>query len=1350
VGTDSWQAGLSGDWNTSTDWSGGIPTSATSAAIAGPGSYVVTLFAAGTAYALAVNDSGAEFYDAGALTLGGALTLQAGTLALAYGAIDGGTLIFDGGIFQATGGTLNGVAIDGTLNLGTPDSTLFVQNGLTLAGVSGSGAGSIALTGGYAALDFIGSQALSNTVIALGATGSQPGQTGQATLEITHAGGATSGATLTLAANVLVRDAGGQGALVAGSLSPVQGASLPDALVNQGTITVSGAGGTLSIGGTGTLTNQGTLAVSNGGVLEIATAGFVNTGSISVGSGYFALGGTFSAALINNLGSVTNSGGLVEILGLANNTGTLALGAGYAISAELGPVVLAGTLRGGTLINAGGGVSFLPGTGILDGVSYVGTLGVVAANAGVTLTDGTEISSPGGGAGSLTISGNGGSLLLEGSETLNNATIALGAAGQAAQIGTADAWLASTATTATLGAALLVQQAGANAMLNANAFSPIPGFGLSDTLVNEGVIIGALSGGQLGIGGYGSFINQGSIAISGGDTLSVTAGQFGNTGTITAGAGGTILLGATGSFYGTPPAWSNAGQILVTGGTLVLGGAVTTLQLGSIRETAGSVQLAGTLTNAGATFSLGAGTSLQALSLSGTILGGTIADSSSALSAGAAGTGLLDGVTYQGTLALSQSDAYLTARDGLTVSALVDILGAGSELDFLGSQVFRAPSVMLGSAGAAASIALSHNYAASGASILTLGSATTITQAGALAQIGQPGGVAGDAIVNAGTINAGIAQGSFVLGGTDVVNQGQINVSNGDTLSIQSAQFSNTGTVSASNAQVSLAGSLTLAGLGQVSLTNAVLAVSGTLNLAGGTLSIGQGSAIGRLSLTGTLSNGTIIDGGLGLADAGGADLAGITYDGVLDLSRPFATLGLSQGISLAGQNGSGTGSILLTGAQTRLVANSTETIGNAVISLGSVAQTYSGQVLAAPELDAAAGVQLTLGARTTITMAGTAGTLGDAGLGQWTDSIVNAGQITDSIAADTLTLASSFFTNAGTLSVLSAGIMVIGDVGFTNTGTLAIGTSSVVQVSLYDFFAAPNAGSADVSNSGIIAMGGGILHEMTAGGLFPNVPFANLASGDILGKGTVISSVTNSGTIEANGGVLSIQGTVLGTGTLQIDAGATLDLAGIIGAGQTANFSSTSGTLKLEQPSNFFGTIGNFTGGDVIDLPGQNLTALAISNGTLVANTATHQYRLTSVVPLAGVLEAGRDGVGGATIVYIPHSGGGVGGGPMVLSVSQPNMLFWTTPSGDILTGSSANMSGLDVCNWSDASSLDITDMAPASAKLTSSITGGVTHLTVSNGTHTVNMTIGASLASSGFTLAADGHGGTVIAYPG
>ena len=185
-------------------------------------------------------------------------------------------------------------------------------------------------------------QTLTNTVVALGSIGNQPGQTGAAAIDITHAGGATSGATLTIGASSWVRDIGGQAQLVAGTISPVMGAALPDTLLNQGTITASGAGATLSVLGNGNFVNQGTLSVSNGALLEVATGGFQNSGAISVSNATLALGGTYSAAMLNSLGSVALSNGQVELLGLARNTGTLTLGTGTSITGSLGALALAG------------------------------------------------------------------------------------------------------------------------------------------------------------------------------------------------------------------------------------------------------------------------------------------------------------------------------------------------------------------------------------------------------------------------------------------------------------------------------------------------------------------------------------------------------------------------------------------------------------------------------------------------------------------------------------------------------------------------------------------------------------------------------------------------------------------------------------------------------------------------------------------------------------------------------------------------------------------------------------------------------------------------------------------------
>ncbi len=275
---DTW-LGTSGDWSLATGWANGQPPSATDTAlIAAPGSYLITLFGTAAVGGLTMAAPGAEFYDAGALAVSGTLALQSGTLALAYGAIDGGTLALSGGTFQTTGGTLDGVAVQGTLDLSAPSATLFVRDGMAMSGAGGSGAGSIALTGGYAALDFLGSQTLNNATISFGASGSVPGQAGAATLGITQAAGATTGATLTLGSTLWLRQAGSagvSGVIAVGSTGAAPGATLPDELINQGTITAGVNGATLDISGSGTFVNGGTIAVSNGATLEIATAGFV-------------------------------------------------------------------------------------------------------------------------------------------------------------------------------------------------------------------------------------------------------------------------------------------------------------------------------------------------------------------------------------------------------------------------------------------------------------------------------------------------------------------------------------------------------------------------------------------------------------------------------------------------------------------------------------------------------------------------------------------------------------------------------------------------------------------------------------------------------------------------------------------------------------------------------------------------------------------------------------------------------------------------------------------------------------------------------------------------------------------
>jgi hypothetical protein len=934
---------------------------------------------------------------------------------------------------------------------------------------------------------------------------------------------------------------------------------------------------------------------------------------------------------------------------------------------------------------------------------------------------------------------------------LNNATFSLGSSTGLATIGTADPWLASAATTATLGPALLIQQTGKFAAIDANATTPIAGYGLSDTLVNQGSITGAFAGGTLTLGGAGLFINQGSIAVSNADTLVMDTAGFSNTGSITISGGATAILGGPPNAFGQSPAWSNTGQITLNGGSLVLSGLMQTAQLGHITDIAGGITLAGTLANAGATLSLGTPGMLATLSLTGTIQGGTIADPAGLLSAGTAGTALLDGVTDTGALALTQAGAWLRIRNFLTLNGSAEITGAGAVLGFQGSQIFNNAQIMLGAAGQAATLDVLHDSTTAAPSTLTLGAGLTIAQAGALAAIGASTDTAGDGITSYATITAATAGGTLALGGSNFINRGRIQVSNAGTLALTAAQFTNTGTIAITNASLDIADSLSTASLGSLTLTNAAIAIGGTLANTG-TLAIGAGSAWGRLSLTGTITGGTIADSGGGLNAAGGATLNGVAYQGLLDLSRPFQQLATENGLAVTNPGGSGAGTIMLTGAASRLLATSSETLNNATIYLGSPTQTYYGQPIAPPELAASAGTTLTLGAGLKIQSAGLVGWLGNFATGNWTDAIVNDGTILAATAQGILTLGSSAFTNAGGLSIGNGGNIMFAGVSMQNTGNISLAAGSSLMLSLYGYYAAPNAGPTVFTNSGTLHMLGGAFQELTGNGLFPSVAIVNAAGGLIQGLGNILAPIVNNGTIEGKFGPnLSITGAITGTGTLQVDAGCVLELGNAVTASQTLAFTGAGETARLDDPQFFAAHVTGFTSGDTIDMAGSQINTVAVSAGTLVLGTTYGQFRLATTTPLGGEFSVGADTHGGDLVSYVqqtPGSGGAGGGTITTIAVTQPKMLFWASPVGDVFTGASAAMQGANIANWTAADSLDITDLLGAQTRIAYAQATGQGTITVTDGSHTDTVTLLGNYNASWFHVTPDAHGGALVTY--
>jgi hypothetical protein len=395
-----------------------------------------------TVGALNLSRGALTVYSGGRLQLKGTLRQTGGTLTLEGGMISGGTIDSTAGTLAFTefGGTMSGVTFDGPLNVAGAHAFVALAKGTTVVGSSGSGPGTINVTGAASLLYFDNTQTVSNVTINLDGP-----RAGSALLEYDTAGAGNQ--VLTLASSVTVD--------VVGNAQITDNGYSGDGIVNDGAIDVTGRGSFLEIYASSftnkiypmTFTNSGTIDVANGdGVLigfnrpttftttassvisigansslNIDPAGaWTNHGSITLASGAsLYLGGSISAA---GLGSFSNSGGTVYLEGTFNNSGHTLNG-----SSPLGPLVLdPGTISGGTVTSAG--VAFTTASGgTLSGVTFDGPLNLTGYDWSVDLANGTTvIGSSGTGPGTINVTGEYDALTFDNRQTVSNVTINLG------------------------------------------------------------------------------------------------------------------------------------------------------------------------------------------------------------------------------------------------------------------------------------------------------------------------------------------------------------------------------------------------------------------------------------------------------------------------------------------------------------------------------------------------------------------------------------------------------------------------------------------------------------------------------------------------------------------------------------------------------------------------------------------------------------------------------------------------------------------------------------------------------------------------------------------------------------
>ena len=571
----SWNGG-GGNWRVAADWSpsGGPPNSTDSATVSATGgNYTVTVNSADVASSLTLSSSNATVNDDGtkaSLTIGGTLTISAGTLDVAMtstasgvltvgglnlsggamtinagglltlggtlsqtggtltlngGTIAGGTIQSTAGTLALNGGTLSGVTLDGPLNLTSTKTQqrLHLANGATVVGSSGTGPGTINVTGQNSFLYLDDTQTLSNDTINLGSASAYDFLDNWDTAN-------AGNQILTLAPSVTINVLGY--AELAGS-----GAS-GDGIVNQGVIDQTGSGSYFFIDPLA-FTNDGTIdAEAAGAQLDIDAVTFTNNGALDVAKGedVFIEPTTFMTTVSSLIAVGANSWVAINPGdGAWTNSGSITLASDAALYLY-GTTSLGGVVNGpGTLALAGGATTIVSGASI-----KVSALGVSGSGTGLTLDKSLTYSGTFGAGAGTTLNLSSGSLTLTGTDSIVGATISgsktLNADGTTTvaslTIGGKTTFSDAGALSESGGSAVLGDAAGDLAKLR------IASTGSWDILDNSGITYGASA--------------SSSIANSG--LLEKTAGT------------GTSAI---------TPNITNSGTVLVSSGTLDLQGVVT-------------------------------------------------------------------------------------------------------------------------------------------------------------------------------------------------------------------------------------------------------------------------------------------------------------------------------------------------------------------------------------------------------------------------------------------------------------------------------------------------------------------------------------------------------------------------------------------------------------------------------------------------------------------------------------------------------------------------------------------------------------------------------------------------------
>jgi type VI protein secretion system component Hcp len=838
---------------------------------------------------------------------------------------------------------------------------------------------------------------------------------------------------------------------------------------------------------------------------------------------------THSQNVTDTVSSLTASDPITLSAGTLNVTGTFSNSSAVALS---GGTLGQATVAAGTTINA-------TADSTLTAVTLAGTLSVnggatVTVNQGLTLNNGT--------------------VQLNGYNVFNFAVFTVPAILRLAGSGTQT--LGGTGQVIFAGT-LLVGSAQPDQVdvLDSNAGPLVVGPGISVVDTTAGGTLGsssepltldgkvtATSGHIITVTGSavsnaGSGGTTASLQASGG-TLQVTNLQA-NAGGISGGSSGALTLDGSwqndGAISGNNAtlnlngSWQNNGTITTTQSTVNLGGSFSQATLGSFTPGSSTVNIGGTLNNAGTTLALSNATDTWNLA-GGTISGGTVSTVSQVqLTATASST--LTGVTLAGALSVN-GGVTVTVNQGLTLNNGTVQLNGYNVDNF---SVFTVPAIV--------------RLAGSGAQ--TLGGTGQVIFAGTLLT-----GTAQPDQVNTLDSNAGPL---VIAAGVSVTD-----TSAGGTLGNSAQALTIDGTVTASAGHIIAATGSSVSNAGAGGTTASLQATGGTLEVTNLQSNAGGASAA---------SNGTLtLDGSWQSDGAISATNATVNLNG--SWQNNGAITAIKSTVNLAGSFTLATlGNFSPTSSTVNIMGSLNNTGTTLALSDAGDTWNLTGGSISGGTVSTVGQVQLTATASSTltgVTLAGALSVNGGVTVTVNQDLTLNNGTVQfNGYNVDNF----SVFTVPAIVRLAGSGAQTLGGTGqIIFAGTLLTGTAQPDQVDTLD------------SNAGPLVIAAGVsVTDTSAGGTLGNSAENLTINGNVTaGGGHIITvtgaSVTNAGTLQANGGSLIVAGPVTDTGTLQSLAGGSLTLQGAAAINQSGILAGQSGA-SITVAGNLLGSTANASG---------------------------------------------------------------------------------------------------------------------------------------------------------------------------